>query len=64
MEFLSEQTISCPYCGQAMVILLDPEEVNQDYIEDCQVCCRPINVFVTHGYDGEITVLIRSENEV
>ncbi len=64
MQFLTEQMISCPYCGEAMKILLDPQEVNQEYIEDCQVCCRPINVFVTQDYDGELTVQISSENEV
>jgi hypothetical protein len=64
MQFLTEQKISCPYCGETMSILLDPQEMNQEYIEDCQVCCRPINVFVTHDFDGEITVEIQSENEV
>ena len=38
----SEQSIDCPYCWERISILLDAEEVDQEYTEDCQVCCRPI----------------------
>ena len=42
MESLDETTIHCPYCGEPNNVLLDPSEAGQSYIEDCQVCCRPI----------------------
>ncbi len=45
MEGLEESTIYCPYCGEPNGVLLDASEAGQSYIEDCQVCCRPI-VFV------------------
>lgn len=51
------ESIQCPYCGEPSV---DP----QQYVEDCQVCCRPINVSVTTGDDGEVTVVARAENDV
>jgi hypothetical protein len=38
--------ISCPYCGETIEILVDPSEERQSFIEDCQVCCRPINMTV------------------
>lgn len=47
---LQQQTIGCPYCGEPIDILLDTSEPNQEYIEDCSVCCRPITM-VTHD-DG------------
>ena len=32
----------CPYCGEAVETTLDLSGGDQTYIEDCQVCCRPI----------------------
>lgn len=42
MEFLTQETVNCPYCGEAIEVLIDSQEVGQQYIEDCQVCCKPI----------------------
>jgi cysteine-rich CPXCG protein len=39
---LEEDHISCPYCGEPLTVLIDPSEAGQEYIEDCQICCRPI----------------------
>ncbi|HEY8682184.1 MAG TPA: CPXCG motif-containing cysteine-rich protein, partial [Rhodanobacter sp.] len=36
--------ISCPYCGEPIEILVDASAGDQHYIEDCQVCCRPIKL--------------------
>ena len=41
---LVEQQIRCPFCGEAMCILLDLSAGGQSYVEDCQVCCRPMQV--------------------
>lgn len=43
MSFLDEQEIGCPYCGERITVLIDPTDSDQQYIEDCQVCCRPID---------------------
>ena len=37
-----ETVIDCPYCGEPIDVLLDPAAADQQYTEDCQVCCRPI----------------------
>lgn len=35
----------CPYCFQEISMLLDPgTSALQDYIEDCEVCCQPIEI--------------------
>jgi len=34
----------CPYCGEPFELVVDDSAGNQDYIEDCPVCCRPIEV--------------------
>ena len=42
---------------------LDESLPEQQYTEDCQVCCRPIVLDVTVDPDGDVSVLARSENE-
>jgi hypothetical protein len=63
MQGLQEKTVSCPYCGESIEVLLDPSVPNQNYIEDCQVCCRPIIFDVTVDLDDEISFFVRSEGE-
>ncbi len=46
MNQLTEKPITCPYCGEIIKLLIDCSEPEQSYIEDCQVCCRPIEVKV------------------
>lgn len=48
-----ESTIYCPYCGEPQTILIDPSVMQQSYIEDCQICCRPIEFEVQVSADGE-----------
>lgn len=47
MAFIESVFIQCPYCWQQLEILVDPSIRDQEYIEDCQVCCRPIVLHVT-----------------
>jgi len=60
---LIEESVSCPYCGERIDVLVDPSVAQQNYIEDCQVCCSPIVFDVTVGDDDDISVCVRSENE-
>lgn len=49
--------VSCPYCGEQNEIGLDPGSGNdQDYVEDCQVCCQPCRVSVHYSSDGTAVV--------
>jgi transcription elongation factor Elf1 len=34
----------CPYCWQEISMVLDVSEPHQTYVEDCEVCCKPIEV--------------------
>jgi hypothetical protein len=60
---VSAETISCPYCGERIDILIDGSLPEQEYVEDCQVCCRPIMLRVTVDEDGDAVVMARSEDE-
>ena len=63
MPALDQQTIFCPYCGEAISILVDPTEAGSNYIEDCQVCCRPIEFYITEGFGGEVEVQVGTDTE-
>ena len=55
----SEQHFRCPYCGERISVLIDHSAAAQDYIEDCEVCCRPIVLAVQVDGDDEVRVLAR-----
>ena len=63
MPEITETNISCPYCGESISVLVDDSLPEQSYIEDCQVCCRPIVMDVVVDPDGDVAVSARSENE-
>lgn len=58
-----ERHIGCPYCGETILVLIDDSLPEQAYVEDCQVCCRPIVLSVEVENDGAIAVSARAENE-
>ena len=63
MPEISETHISCPYCGESISVLVDDSVPEQSYVEDCQVCCRPIVLDVIVDVDGDVAVSARCENE-
>ena len=53
----TEAVVVCPHCGEANEIGLDPGSGPlQEYVEDCQVCCRPWRVTVRYEADGSAEV--------
>ena len=57
-------TVSCPYCGEAVEIALDPGGgAHQDYVEDCEVCCQPWRVTVQYGLEGAAQVDVTALGE-
>ncbi|SDU82644.1 CPXCG motif-containing cysteine-rich protein [Pseudomonas mucidolens] len=59
---LETEPYTCPYCGELAEAVLDLSAGDQDYIEDCPVCCRPIN-FELQVHGDEWMLNVRSENE-
>jgi hypothetical protein len=55
--------INCPYCGELISLVIDCSIGSQEYVEDCQVCCRPINLFVTIDEEGLPQVEARRDDE-
>ena len=53
----------CPYCGEPISLLVDCTEPEQRYIEDCQVCCRPIVVDLCVRGEDDIELRLYSEDD-
>jgi hypothetical protein len=49
--------ISCPYCGEPLTVRLDLSAGSQSYVEDCQVCCQPIQLSVQVDETGGVNRL-------
>lgn len=44
--------LDCPYCGETVALPLDPDQPATTLIEDCPVCCRPIQVCINIDASG------------
>jgi transcription elongation factor Elf1 len=49
-------SINCPFCGQTFELVIDTSIASQRFTTDCEVCCRPIEIFV-EAEPGEILSL-------
>ena len=56
---MEEHFFQCPYCWQEISMLLDPS-ADSNYIEDCEVCCNPIQI--TTSYEERQLVSFSAEN--
>ena len=63
MDPLESASIECPYCGESLEVSIDTSSGSHEYIEDCQVCCKPIVFRVRVGPDGEARIEVRSEDD-
>jgi transcription elongation factor Elf1 len=59
---LLEQHVRCPYCGESLTLMLDVSAGEQAYVEDCAVCCRPIECRLSWT-GGEWTLEVRREDD-
>ncbi len=57
------ESIRCPYCGETIDLVIDDSVDQQQYVEDCHVCCRPINITVTVEEGRSIAVQAWAEND-
>ncbi|HBB41709.1 MAG: hypothetical protein COW73_08290 [Nitrospirae bacterium CG18_big_fil_WC_8_21_14_2_50_70_55] len=55
--------VPCPYCGEVVSVQVDPSAGGYTTIEDCAVCCQPMELRVTVEPGGEITVEARRDDD-
>jgi protein-disulfide isomerase len=60
---LESVEVQCPYCWEMLDISVDPSVPDQEYVEDCQVCCQPIVVHVVFDENLVPTVNVWAEND-
>ena len=56
IEFL----FTCPYCWENQIKLVDSSIDNQSFIEDCEICCNPINI--VYGFENQDLVYFNAQN--
>ena len=54
--------VLCPYCGERVGLLVDATLPHQQYVEECEVCCRPMLVTIDATAEDPIVDVTR-ENE-
>ena len=55
-----EVTVQSPCCGESLDLWVDETGgSSQKYVEDCQVCCQPMEVFVSVEEDEECSVSVQ-----
>jgi transcription elongation factor Elf1 len=54
-----EHFFLCPYCGEEISMVVDLSVRRQSYVEDCEVCCRPIAVSCAVEDDELVTFIAR-----
>ena len=57
MDFEEEVSFLCPHCGENISMLFESLYGEQSYIEDCQVCCKPIKI---HYLTQDEQILLQS----
>ena len=61
---LPSTVVECPYCGELIELVIDDSVAEQRYIEDCAVCCRPIEIEVIVDQDAGLQVRCTTDNEI
>jgi hypothetical protein len=54
---LQAAQLDCPYCGERFETAVDVSAGSAAYIEDCQVCCQPIEVTVQVDDSGVLSAV-------
>ena len=42
-----EYYFDCPHCWQNQLKMIDPSIINQQFIEDCETCCNPLEFTIS-----------------
>jgi len=51
-----DASVICPFCGEPTEVSVDDEAGKQTFIQDCDVCCHPIQIRARVTADGELTI--------
>jgi hypothetical protein len=57
---MEEFDVTCPYCGEVVVVHVE-EDVRGSFVQDCEVCCNPWLVRLSHSADGRDLTVSRAD---
>jgi len=60
---LEPVNVNCPYCGEAFETTADCSAGSQQYVEDCPVCCRPVEFRLEIGLNQELVSLTTQRDD-
>lgn len=60
---MEEFDIGCPYCGEIIDVLIDNSAGDQEYYEDCSVCCRPILFILLSDESNDIKLIVKRDDD-
>lgn len=63
MGLLDEIEVTCPYCGSPFAIEAEPAMAATQFIEDCPVCCAPIEFELHAEFDGTWRLTARRDDD-
>ena len=55
-----EHFFQCLYCWEEISMLLDSSLVSTEYVEDCEICCNPINI--VYGFENQDLIHFEAQN--
>ncbi|HMQ68114.1 MAG TPA: CPXCG motif-containing cysteine-rich protein [Ignavibacteria bacterium] len=59
----NEIEFNCPYCGELNYAdVYIAEGRSQEFINDCEVCCRPIEIQVSFDHEGIINIVLKNDD--
>jgi hypothetical protein len=62
MRIEGEGSYDCPSCGETIVVPVDVRAgQEQEYVEDCPVCCSPAVLCVHVDDEGSISIVAEAE---
>jgi hypothetical protein len=59
-SLLAESVVTCPHCWEEITLVIDLSVTSQNYIEDCFVCCQPIQISYTTDAGTLLSVDVQS----
>ena len=60
---MEEHFFQCPYCWETISMLIDASVAEQFYIEDCEICCNPLELHVVFKNNTLLQFNIRNTSE-
>ena len=62
MYGLESINIQCPVCWETFEVIADCSVESQEYVEDCEICCRPIVMKVEIDNEGLPNIEVSRES--